>query len=446
MLGGSSSSNYMVYLRGNRFDYERWVQAGNTGWDYASNLPYFKKSEGNVQRAFVEYKNGFYHNDSGPLKVDIFGNLTTMDEMFIDAGSEFGIPYINDMNADQTIGFVNLQGNLYQGRRVSSAKAFLIPAKNRKNLNIIKHALVEKILINKTTKRAYGVKFRIGKHKLKVFARKEVILSAGSVMSPVLLMLSGIGPAKHLTKHKIPIKADLPVGRHLIDHIYAAIWFKFNPTATSPSAKLDSIYNFAIHNTGSLVSTSQITAIFSTNGSIVPDVQIVFHPFTQNSPDLASYSDSLPYKQSIKSQLLEANKKFDLVSIDIVLLHPKSSGRIKLNGTCICNKPNIYPKYYTQRDDMEILLKATKEQLAWIETQSYQENGGEFLKLAIKECDQFTYLSDAYLECYIQYFSTSTFHPAGTSKMGPQSDPSTVVDPQLKVHGVNGLRQIDAGV
>lgn len=166
----------------------------------------------------MSYDNGRYHSASGPMKIDFFGNLIDTDKIFIDAALENGLTFIDDINADKTNGYLNLQGNTLNGRRQSTAKAFLIPAKNRPNLHVIKHALVKRILINNRN-RAYGVKFTYKGKTMKAFARKEVILSAGTIMSPMLLMLSGAGPQEELQKHKIPPKAVLTgVGKNLYDH------------------------------------------------------------------------------------------------------------------------------------------------------------------------------------------------------------------------------------
>lgn len=448
MLGGTSSMNLMLYVRGFDRDYNRWASAGNTGWSYEDVLPFFKKSESNQWDPFVRYSNGRYHSKSGPLKVSFYGETSDFAKIFYEAGSERGIPFIEDINADKHHGFVNLQGTVFGGRRQSSAKAFLIPAMNRTNLHIIKHAFVRKILISKTNQ-AYGVQFDINSKTYTAYANKEVILSAGAVMSPVLLMQSGIGPRKHLEENNIPCKVDLPVGFNLMDHIYTLVLFEFNPTPTMPTKDLDSIYNFAIHNKGSLTSpgTAQLSSfINTTDSSSYPDTQMLHFFHTQNSSTLTNYIKVRKFKKVIADTLLEKTQNHNIGAIVVSLLQPKSRGNIRLNGKSPYNKPIIEPNYFSHYDDMRTMIRAVRQQISYVNTTSFRNNGGAFLRFPLDECDKFDYLSDDYLECYINYFATTEYHPVGTCKMGPKSDPSSVVDPELKVHNVKGLRTVDASM
>lgn len=440
--------NLMLYVRGFDRDYNRWHSDGNNGWNFEDVLPFFKKSESNQWDPFVEYDNGRYHSGSGPMKVSFYGGTSEFAKIFYQAGMERGIPFIKDINADEHHGFLNLQGTVFNGRRQSTAKAFLIPAKNRTNLHIIKHAFVKKILINETN-RAYGILFDINGTTYTATARKEVILSAGAVMSPVLLMQSGVGPKEHLQENNIPCKADLPVGLNLLDHVYTLIFFEFNPTPTSPTMQLDNIYNFAIHNEGPLTSAgiAQLGLfINTTQPTSYPDVQTIYFWHTQNSPTLLSYIKIRQFKNEIASTLLEKTKNHDIGVILVTLLQPKSSGQIRLNGTSPYSKPNIDPNYFSNSDDTKTMIRALRQQLSFVDTASFQKNGGKFIRFPLDECDKFNYQSDDYFECYIKYFSATEYHPVGTCKMGPKSDSSAVVDSELKVHNVDGLRTIDASM
>lgn len=445
MLGGSSSINGMIYVRGTDRDYNRWAAAGNIGWDYESVLPYYKKSEANQYQPFVAYQNGRYHNANGPMKIDFFGDYYESDKIFFEAAKERGVPFGDDINADKHLGYLNAQGTIFQGRRVSTAHAFLIPAMHRPNLRIIKHAFVKKILINDQN-RAYGVKFTIkGKKKMKAFAKKEVILSAGTVQSPVLLMISGIGPKKHLEKHNISMKADLQVGKNVMDHVIVNAFFAFNPTETVSTSQFDGIYNFAIYNTGYLVSGRMLSAfVNSKNDSSYADIQ--FYPiyFTRNT--LSSYLDDMEYNENIKQTLNKVNENYDVAVIRINLLVPKSKGQILLRSKSACDPPIIKPNYLSENEDMATLVRALKEQIAYSSTKSYRSNGGHFIKIPLDDCDGLKYMSQEYLECYIRSFSYTDYHPVGSSKMGPKYDRSAVVDPQLRVYQIDGLRQIDAGM
>lgn len=447
MLGGSSAMNFMVYVRGNDRDYDRWEQEfGIPGWNYETALKYFKKSEGNQQPSFVQYDDGRYHSACGPQKIDLLGSLTPFQEMLIEAANEKGIPTIDDINADKLTGYVNLQGTYFQGRRWSAAKSFLIPAKDRPNLDVIKHAFVKKILINEKNQ-AYGVKFDYKGITMKAYCRKEVVLSAGAVMSPVILMHSGIGPRCELKKYKISVKSDLPVGKNLIDHLYTLVWLKFNPSQTSPLDSLDSTYNLAIHNSGSLASAAQPSGFINTfNNSIYPDIQTLIHYYPAKSPDLRSYLDQYAYNDNFKSKLIAENENHDIVGFIVADVQPKSRGYIKLGGSSPCDRPKIRPKYLSHPEDMNTMLQGVKQQLSFLDTEAYQANGGEFIWIPIEECDRFPFKSDDYLKCYIAYSSGTTYHPLGTSKMGSDSDPTAVVDQFLRVRGIDGLRQIDAGM
>lgn len=449
MLGGSSSINFMFYVRGFYRDYNRWHSDGNNGWSFEDVLPYFKKSESNQWKPFVEYKNGKYNSGTGPMKVSFFGGTSEFAKIFYEAGMERGIPFIQDINADKHYGFVNLQGTVFGGRRQSTAKAFLIPAKNRSNLHIIKHAFVKKILINNSNNRASGVQFDLNGKTYKAHAKKEVILSAGAVMSPVILMQSGVGPRDQLQKNNIPCKVDLPVGLNLLDHVYAMLFFEFNPTPTSPTMQLDSIYSFTVHNDGPLTTLGigQLASFMNTTQlTSYPEIQTLHIWHTQNSPTLQRFLDVQKFKKEIVNTFMEKTKNHNIGGDLVILLQPKSSGHIRLNGTSPYNKPIIEPNYFTNSEDMETMIRALKQQISYVDTESFRSNGGKLIRFPLDECDKFIYQSDDYLKCYIQHFSATEYHPVGTCKMGPKSDPSTVVDPELRVHKVNGLRTIDASV
>lgn len=447
ILGGSTSMNDMLYVRGNRRDFDQWeTDFGVPGWNYETVLKYFKRSEGNQIPALVQYANGRYHNATGPVKVDYFGEQNLYQKQVLKAAAENGYPIIDDINADKTIGFVPLQGTYFQGRRWSPAKGYLIPAKKRPNLHVIKHAFVTKILINEKNE-AYGVKFNYKGKKLKAFSRKEVILSAGAIMSPVILMNSGIGPRNHLKKYNIPVKSDLPVGENLLDHITTWFFIKLNPTNGPHTNSLDSIYNLAIHNSGPLVISPQLGSFLHTmNNSIYPDVEQTYVFYERNSPNLRDLLEKFRFKKLFKVPIFETNQYHDIGLIKIRLLQPKTHGRVRLGGKSPFDKPIIDPKYFTEGDDMDVMLAGVKLQLALLETKALQESGADFIWIPIEECDRFPFRSDDYLRCYISYSTTTDHHFSGTSKMAPDSDKTAVVDPLLRVRNIRGLRQVDAGM
>lgn len=216
VLGGSSVLNAMLYIRGNKRDYDEWAEMGNTGWDYESVLPYFKKSE---DMRIHEYKDSPYHGTGGHLTVEWFKYQSPISKYFIKTGQEMGYENI-DVNGPSQTGFTFSHGTLRDGLRCSTAKGFLRSASKRKNLHISTHSNVDKILIGETSMTAYGVQFRREGRLYKVFANYEVILSAGAIQSPQLLMLSGIGPKEHLQEKNISVIRDIPaVGSNLQDHV-----------------------------------------------------------------------------------------------------------------------------------------------------------------------------------------------------------------------------------
>lgn len=452
LLGGSSSINAMFYVRGTRQDYDRWAELGNPTWNYENILKYMKKSEGNGNPDFVKYKNGRYHNDNGPIGINTFGELHSFSKIFYEAGQERGIKFVDDINADEILGYTNAQGFVKNGRRQSTAKSFLVPAKNRTNLHIVKYAHVQKILIDDNSV-VTGVEFVYkNKQLLRAVNRKEVILSAGAVSSVQLLMLSGIGPQEHLRKHNIKVKHNSAVGKNLMDHIFTSIFFQFHrssPTQVSPTAIFDDIYNLAIHNNGSLTTLglSQLIAMLdSADGTGQPDIELHFLMFEQNSWKFRMHISSKKYDKTIENALFEANSKADIAIVWATLLKPKSSGFIELKSASATDKPRIVPNYFSNDEDMRNMLRGVKHQISFEQTETYRKHEGEFLKLPLNECDQFEFRSDDYFRCYIRYFSSTLYHPVGTSKMGPDSDAQAVVDSRLLVRGVRGLRQADAGI
>lgn len=453
MLGGSSSMNLFLYVRGNPQDYDNWVDLGNDGWDSKSVWEYFKKSEHNTYLPFVTDKNHGryqYHSSEGPLKVS-FSNTTLLGEkLFFDANAELGLNFTLDINGNSQIGTTNLQGTIYNGRRESAATAFLVPSKSRPNLHVIKNAFVEKILIDDNNK-AQGVQYTYkGKCRRIAYAKKEVILSAGTYMSPVILMQSGIGPADQLRKFHIPQKVELAVGEHLIDQTGSMIFFTFNSTeASKPTELLDAIYSLAIHNTGKFAVIPQIGAFLNSKNTSKtrPDTQISFVYFPVNSTtEINAMFASFGVRQEFIRHLVEVNKVKD-VGVDYVIsLHPKSRGYVRLNGSSPHDAPEINPNFFAHDNDLDDLVISIERQILLKGARSFRNIGGEILRMPLPQCDRFTFLSREYLKCYVRYFSVTAYHPVGTCKMGPESDDAAVVSPQLKVHNVEKLRVIDASM
>lgn len=450
MLGGSSSMNLFMYVRGNPQDYNHWVELGNPGWDSQTVLEYFKKSEGNTYNPFVDGDRGKYHSNKGPLKVSFSNTTQPGEKLFIDANAELGLKFTVDVNGKDQIGTTNWQGTIYDGHRESTAMAFLAPSKDRPNLHVVKNAFVEKILIDGNSK-AQSVQYMYkGAYRRVAHARKEVILSAGSYMNSVILMQSGIGPAQQLRKFNIRQKVDLPVGESLFDHLGALTFFTFNPTQSSkPTDLLDAIYDLAIHRTGKLAVNPQIGAFLNSKGTskTLPDTQISFVYFPVNSSaDINTMFASFGVRQEFIDHLVKVNQLKDIGVDYVVALRPKSRGFVHLNGSSPYDVPEINPNYFGNNDDLEDMVTFMERQISLQTTRTFRKYGGQVFRMPLPACDKFRYLSRDYLKCYARQFTSTAYHPLGTCKMGPTWDNEAVVSPQLKVYKVEKLRVIDASM
>lgn len=449
MLGGSSSINYMIYLRGNDQDYDDWEALGNPGWDFKSILDYFKKSENNL--AIDMLRDGrSYHGVGGPLKVDFFCNSTT-SVIFEQAARELGYNIVDEFNGGKYLGFAKVQGTVFNGTRQSTAKAFLTPIKNRANLHVVKNALVTQLLFNANNDRVEGVHFVVHDKECVVNTRKEVILCAGAINTPQILMLSGIGPLKHLRKHQIECKHNLPVGQNLQDHLYVPLFFKFhNLNSTLDSiALLDIYYGYIRNKMGPLATIGVLDCIGfvnTLNSSIYPDIQYHHYAFSRNTDGVTKLSTSIGFNQRIISELEEINQDMGIGMALVTLLKPESRGQIFLRSNDPHEKPKIVSKYLKQKADVETVVRGIELYEQFLTTPSFQNAGAELIRFNLTECDVYDYQSPEYWECYSRYFSTSLYHPVGTAKMGNATDITAVVDPKLKVYGVESLRVVDASI
>lgn len=452
MLGGSHGINALIYFRGNREDYDNWARLGNPTWDYDSVLEYFKKTEQNLNQSFVDKENQKWHSDQGEMPVDNYGKIDDMRHIFIEAAKENGYNMVDELNAEEALGFTYLQGTLKNGQRFSTAKSFLVPAKDRKNLHIIKHAHVTKVIIDDYNT-ATGVEFTYkNAHKLSVTAKKEVILSAGAVSTPQLLMLSGVGPKKHLEQFKIPVIKDLPVGQHLQDHVIAPIVFQFHKSTAKPESivdTLDDIYNYAIHRKGNLASIGSINLaglINTENHTGYPDIEIQGFDFKRSSIHLEKNLRILGYTENVIKAILDANADGEINDVYVELLRPKSTGEILLNSDDPFKPPRIIPNYFANEKDANTLVRGIQFITSFLNSNAFKEHEGELIRIPFEDCDKLTYRSDDYWKCYLSHMATTVYHPVGTAKMGPDTDKEAVVDNELRVKGIKRLRVIDASI
>ena len=451
VMGGSSVLNYMLYVRGNRNDYDAWEAAGNPGWGYKGVLPYFKKSEDNRNSYLASTP---YHSTGGPLTVQEPPFRTPLASAFVEAGVELG--YKNrDGNGEVQTGFMIAQGTMRRGSRCSSAKAFLKPVRHRRNLHISMHSRVLKVLIDSKKQRAVGVRLRKGGKVLTVAANKEVILSAGTLNSAHILMLSGIGRKAALRQHGIQVHSDLPVGENIQDHYgTGAITFTLNKPISLVMKRfenLPSILKYALHGSGPLTVLGGVEALAwvptaaSNCSKDWPDIE--FH-FVAGSP-ASDGGRQIRRAHRISNAVWQMYRPLlwkDTWSIVPMLLRPKSRGKIVLKSKNPYETPHLHAGYFTHPEDLHWLVEGVKIALAVGQTKALQHFGSRFWDYPMPGCEHTTLWSDDYWGCICRQYTWSGNHQSGSAKMGPAYDPTTVVSPRLRVHGVDGLRVIDASV
>ena len=450
-MGGSSAINYMIYVRGNRLDYDNWAAQGNTGWSYDQVLPYFKKSEDNRNPYLAD---NYYHSTGGYLTVQDVPYKTPLLTAFLAGGAEMG--YENrDVNGDKQSGFMAVQGTLRRGRRCSTNKAFLRPVRNRPNLHISMKSHVLKILVDQY-KITYGVQFQRGKYIFEVRATKEVILSAGAVASPQILMLSGIGHRDHLSQMGIDVVADLPVGDNLQDHmtlggIVYQIDFPYSLIDTR-YMNLPNILKYAFKESGPLTSTGACEGVAFVKTKYAnlsidwPDIEFHFISGSQVSDGGANIRINYNLRDDIWEEYYEPLAFTDTWQIIPVLLRPLSRGTIRLHSTDPYDHPIIDPQYFSNPHDLDVLVEGLKISLSLGKTEEFRRLGTRFYDKPFPGCESFILWSDPYWQCFIRQYSATIFHPVGTCKMGPYNDGTNVVDPQLRVYGVSNLRVVDGSI
>lgn len=450
MLGGTHAMNGALYLRGKKTDFDEWQAMGNTDWGWDSVLEYFKKSESNTNPSFVKYQNGKYHSSKGMLNVDHYHQPEPIRSVFIDAAKEFGYKYIHDHNADAKLGYANAQGTLKDGKRHSTAKSFLVPAKNRKNFHVIKYAHVTKIQID-SSNRVTGFEFTYKhEHKFMAQAKKDYILSAGAVSTPQLLMLSGIGPKEHLESFGIAVKANLPVGKNLQDHLIVPLIFQFDKSTAepeSPTQLLDNLYNYLIHRKGPLagIGTINLAGFINTeNHTGYPDIEVQHFNQKKQSEMLKTLLYAMDYEESVIQPLINANNEGETNLIYVELLRPKSSGEILLRSIDPNDAPRILPNYLGDKRDIDTLVRGLQFQANFVSSEAFKKHEGVLVRIPFDDCDNLEYQSYNYWKCYMSHMASTVYHPVGTAKFGTDSDKNAVLDSSLRVRGIKGLRVIDA--
>ena len=431
VLGGSSSINAMVYVRGNKQDYDDWAAMGNPGWSFAELLPYFKRMESWQGEASP------YRGDQGPLHVaNVSHQLHPLCDNFIQAGKELGLPYNADMNAGSQEGVGYYQLTTHKGQRMSSARAYLWKARSRANLTIVKRAQVTKLLFAPVpdTKHITGVEFVKGGRLQQVHANREVILSAGSINSPQILQNSGIGPEDVLAAANVPLRHESPaVGQNLQDHLgmdylYTSKLPTLNEQLRPWYGKLCQGIVYFLTRKGPLsLSVNQAGGFVKTDDRLnYPNIQLYFSP--------VSYTRAPVGKRPLMNP-----DPFPAFLLGLSNCRPKSRGQIRITSNDPLQAPKIEPNYLSHEDDVQELLAGVKLIRQLADQPSFKKVIGEEFRPG-PDCH-----TDEQMMDDIRSYAWTVFHPTSTCRMGP-ADKNSVVNHELKVHGLTGLRIADASI
>lgn len=445
VMGGSSTINYMIYIRGHPRDFDEWQLKGNKGWSYTNVLPYFIKSEDNRNLDKVD---GYYHGTGGYQTVEYFPYQDENTIAIIKGYEELGLEFI-DQNAEKMIGTMLLQHTTRDGERLSTNGAFIRPIRNkRENLSVYPNSHVTRVLIDPKTKTAYGVEYFHKGNVVQAIAKKEVILSAGAINSPILLMLSGVGPAHHLEENNIHVIKDLAVGFNLQDHttIDGVVFQLTNHTATSVSSEelKENVLSYKQTHNGPLSSTGPLQA----NAFIQTKYER-----EHGRPDIQISMDAVNVNNFISDPVLTYNTAvlplafYNGFMARPILLSPESRGRVLLNSTDpTFGEPVIHANTFSEEIDLLRIVEGVKQSLNLERTHIFRHYGIELVRTPLPACEHFYFGSDEYWACVAMAYTTTIFHPVGTCKMGPKHDQGAVVDSELRVHGIHNLRVIDASI
>ncbi|CAG9559115.1 unnamed protein product [Danaus chrysippus] len=441
ILGGCSVINGMMYMRGNPSDYDSWAVNGAEGWSWFEVLPYFLRSEDNKEIGVRVSSQ--HHTVGGPIPVQRFRYTPRFAHDVVSAGIELGYPPTSDLNGDTNTGFTIAQAMNDEGSRYSTARAFLRPASQRKNLHVTLNALVSRVIIDPTTKRVTGVEYiKNGKTK-SVGVLKEAILSGGSLNSPQILMLSGVGPKETLEKFNIPVMKDLPgVGQNLHNHVGMTLQFTLNKEPEVPELNWSSATEYLLNRQGPLSATgmSQLTgkvnSRYASSGGRNPDVQYFFAGY------YAACGDG-----NLGDEALKSNKRRS-VSISVVALQPRSRGYLTLQSTDPTQPPLMEPNYFYDDYELKVLIDGARIAYRLANTTILREKYGMTPTNGYgSECPGGGLNpTDEYFKCLAMLHTAPENHQVGTCKMGSHKDPMAVVDPQLRVFGIEGLRVVDSSI
>jgi len=420
-LGGSSAINGLIYIRGQKEDFDHWARLGNSGWSYQDLLPYFIRSEANQRGANP------WHGDSGPISVSDIGSRHELIEGFIRGANACGIPGNDDFNGARQEGVGYYQLTTSRGLRCSTATAYLRPARTRENLTVLTQAHTTGLTLSGS--RVTGVRYTRAGQVETAFADEEVILCAGAIQSPQILMLSGIGPADHLASQGIPVVLDQPsVGQNLQDHLQIRLIYECSKPITtndqlrSLGGKLSMGLQWLFHRSGPL-------AIGINQGGCFARTPLA----TQQRPDVQFHVATLSADMAGGTV-----HPFSGFTLSVCQLRPESRGAIRLRSNNPMEAPSILPNYLSTALDRQTAIASVRLARDIAQTPEF----GSLIRQEHKPGDKIQ--SDHEILEFVKNTGATIFHPSGTCRMG--NDPSAVVDPELRVQGLEALRVVDCSV
>lgn len=418
-IGGCTVVNGMIYVRGDRTDYDRWAQLGNSGWSYEECLPYFKKSE-----SWGDGLNAV-HGDSGPLKTSRFGIKSPIATAFIEAGLQAGYRYNDDLNCGDQEGFGPCDSTLAAGVRSSVSRSFITPIRDRKNLKVITNVMASRIILKNG--RAIGVEYVQGRSIKQIFASQEVILSGGAFNSPHLLQLSGIGDANHLRSIGVEVQHELPgVGKNLQDHVGCGL----KQRITQP---LSMLKHLNIANSAAALAQYMMN---KTGPAAYHGVEALAFVKTREdviAPDLQFHMNMVMYEDHGRKIIPEEG-----VMPYFNISRPQSRGSVMARTSNPKDLPVIDPNFFSVNADLAVMREGIRISREIISQKAFDPYRGE-------EYGPGRHVtSDADIDDYIRQKCESVYHPVGTCKMGTDAD--AVVDERLRVQGIDGLRVVDASI
>jgi choline dehydrogenase len=418
MLGGCSSHNGMVHVRGNAMDFENWAQLGLSEWNYANVLPYFQKSE-NIEGLSEEFR-----NDQGPLKLSRSENGNILTKVYLEAAAQAGYEINNDMNGYKQEGFGLMDTTIFKGKRQSTSHTYLHPVSDRKNLTIKTKLNVKKIIIENG--KAKGVECISNNNSIKYFVDEEVLLCAGSINSPQILMLSGIGPQNHLEEMDIQVKQSLEgVGQNLQDHLETYVQYECKKPVTlfneyNPIKMAFTGIEWFLFKTGTAAYSNLETGGFIRSNDLVDYPNIQYHFF----PSLVlDHGRTNPDRHAFQAH--------------VGPMRPTSRGEIKLKSTNPASAPSIRFNYMQTEHDLSEMREGIRLAREIFHQKAFDEYRG-------KEINPGNVDSDTELNEFIKNKGDTAYHPCGTCKMG--KDNTSVVNEKLQVYGVENLRVVDASI